>query len=58
MPIRPPWPNFAPIVRLSKPLISTYAELPPDAPLEFPRLGKPYSREELAKTLESVVNKR
>jgi CheY-like chemotaxis protein len=39
-------------------LATGYAELPPDAPLEFPRLGKPYSQEELAKTLESVVNKR
>jgi CheY-like chemotaxis protein/anti-sigma regulatory factor (Ser/Thr protein kinase) len=39
-------------------LATGYAELPPDAPLEFPRLGKPYSQEELAKTLDSVVNKR
>ena len=36
-------------------LATGYADLPHDAPLEFPRLGKPYTQEQLAKTLESAV---
>jgi CheY-like chemotaxis protein len=36
-------------------LATGYAELPPDVPLEFPRLGKPYTQEDLAKALETVV---
>jgi PAS domain S-box-containing protein len=39
-------------------LATGYAELPPDAPLVFPRLGKPYTQEDLAKVLESVVDAR
>jgi signal transduction histidine kinase len=38
-------------------LATGYAELPHDAPLEFPRLAKPYTQEQLARTLESAVNK-
>jgi PAS domain S-box-containing protein len=37
-------------------LATGYAELPPDAPLEFPRLGKPYTQEELAKALKAVIS--
>jgi PAS domain S-box-containing protein len=37
-------------------LATGYAELPPDAPLEFPRLGKPYTQEDLAQALESVID--
>ncbi len=36
-------------------LATGYAELPNSAPIEFPRLGKPYSQEQLAQTLESVL---
>jgi PAS domain S-box-containing protein len=36
-------------------LATGYADLPHDAPLEFPRLGKPYTQEQLARTLESAV---
>jgi CheY-like chemotaxis protein len=36
-------------------LATGYAELPPDAPVDFPRLGKPYTQEELAKALEAAV---
>jgi PAS domain S-box-containing protein len=39
-------------------LATGYAELSPDAPLEFPRLGKPYTQEELATALETAINKR
>jgi PAS domain S-box-containing protein len=37
-------------------LATGYAELPPDAPLEFPRLGKPYTQEDLAKALETAID--
>jgi PAS domain S-box-containing protein len=36
-------------------LATGYADLPHDTPLEFPRLGKPYTQEQLARTLESAV---
>jgi signal transduction histidine kinase len=36
-------------------LATGYAELPTDAPLELPRLGKPYSQLDLAKILEAVL---
>jgi CheY-like chemotaxis protein len=36
-------------------LATGYAELPADAPVDFPRLGKPYTQEELAKALEAAV---
>jgi CheY-like chemotaxis protein len=36
-------------------LATGYAELPPDAPLEFPRLGKPYTQEELAQALQTAL---
>ena len=36
-------------------LATGYAELPPEAPVEFPRLGKPYTQQELATALEAAV---
>jgi CheY-like chemotaxis protein len=36
-------------------LATGYAELPSDAPVGFPRLGKPYTQQELAKALEDAV---
>ena len=39
-------------------LATGYAELPPHATLEFPRVGKPYTQEELAEALETALNER
>jgi signal transduction histidine kinase/CheY-like chemotaxis protein len=36
-------------------LATGYAELPPDATLDFPRVGKPYTQEELAEALEAAL---
>ena len=36
-------------------LATGYAELPPEAPVEFHRLGKPYTQQELATALEAAV---
>ena len=35
-------------------LATGYAELPTNAPVDFPRLSKPYTQEELAEVLERV----
>jgi hypothetical protein len=37
-------------------LATGYAELPPHAAVEFPRVGKPYTQHELAVALESALN--
>jgi CheY-like chemotaxis protein len=37
-------------------LATGYAELPPDAPLAFPRLGKPYTQDDLARALEAATH--
>ena len=37
-------------------LASGYAELPPHITLDFPRLGKPYSQEDLAAALRAALN--
>jgi PAS domain S-box-containing protein len=37
-------------------LTSGYAELPPQITLEFPRLGKPYSQDDLAEALRAALN--
>ena len=39
-------------------LATGYAELPPHAAVEFPRVGKPYTQQELAVALESALNTR
>jgi DNA-binding LytR/AlgR family response regulator len=44
--------------RLPVVLATGYAELPPHATLEFPRMGKPYTQEELAEALETALNER
>jgi len=44
--------------RLPVVLATGYAELPPHATLEFPRVGKPYTQEELAEALETALNER
>ena len=36
-------------------LATGYAELPPHATLDFPRVGKPYTQEELAEALETAL---
>jgi CheY-like chemotaxis protein len=36
-------------------LATGYAELPPHATLDFPRVGKPYTQEELAEALEAAL---
>jgi CheY-like chemotaxis protein len=37
-------------------LATGYAELPADAPLDFPRLGKPYTQDDLARALEAATH--
>lgn len=39
-------------------LASGYAELPPQITLEFLRLGKPYSQDDLAEALKAALNAR
>jgi PAS domain S-box-containing protein len=39
-------------------LATGYAELPPHATLDFPRVGKPYTQEELAEALEVALTSR
>ncbi|MBB5046197.1 PAS domain S-box-containing protein [Rhodopseudomonas rhenobacensis] len=39
-------------------LATGYAELPPDALLGFPRLGKPYTQDQLAESLEAAIRDR
>ncbi|HEY0328440.1 MAG TPA: PAS domain S-box protein [Rhodopseudomonas sp.] len=55
--------DLATRVKVSKPklpivLATGYAELPPDALLGFPRLGKPYTQEQLAESLEAAIRER
>jgi len=37
-------------------LATGYADLPPDAAPEFPRLGKPYTQQQLAEAVETALN--
>jgi two-component SAPR family response regulator len=37
-------------------LASGYAELPPHITLDFARLGKPYSQDDLAQALKAALN--
>jgi CheY-like chemotaxis protein len=39
-------------------LATGYAELPPEATIDFPRLGKPYSQDELAEALALCLRSR
>ncbi|ABD90125.1 PAS domain S-box protein [Rhodopseudomonas palustris] len=55
--------DLATRVKIVKPklpivLATGYAELPPDALLGFPRLGKPYTQEQLAESLEAAIRER
>jgi len=48
-------------IRATRPMLpiilaTGYAELPPHATLGFPRLGKPYTQDELAEALDQVLN--
>ena len=37
-------------------LATGYAELPPHATVEFPRVGKPFTQEQLAEALETALS--
>jgi CheY-like chemotaxis protein len=39
-------------------LATGYAELPPHALVNFPRLGKPYTQEQLAEALDTALRER
>jgi CheY-like chemotaxis protein len=55
--------DLATRLKLAKPklpivLATGYAELPPNTPIDFPRLAKPYTQDELAEALAASLRGR